>query len=267
MAHQAPIAGWLLAKRDQFDVRIREYPWPARFGLSLSEFEIELSWKGQVFVGRGADPSEDIALEKAAAEAIERAICRHHNIKTTGVAVHTNLQVAIRNARLEYIERTIFWSHLDKNIPFSFAEAKEVRIDRLDTSSARAAFYFMSPVLLLNSLICIIEYGLKSFLGMATSQSHSESVTRSFVEASRNLAAFLSDSTQYESDVVANPDLWSGDSSFIEGRIRPLLVQTSMTMPVIAIHEPIVAQLSLPGELAFENCPAIAVRAAKDDGK
>jgi hypothetical protein len=102
---------------------------------------VALEVAGRQFAGRGQARSQDVALSKAAGEAIERwlvASSASTSASTSnGFAVHPFLPAARANARREIVERDLFLCHMLTDTPFLPLPREAHRGHRALTAFAR----------------------------------------------------------------------------------------------------------------------------------
>lgn len=107
---------WIDIESGKYDLQIIE---TADFPIkSFHDLQATIRINDVVFTGHGTDTDEDIALQKAVCEAIERSITSDIGIYPTsnGIAGHVDQKQAQINARNELIERDSFLFHYICNI-------------------------------------------------------------------------------------------------------------------------------------------------------
>ncbi len=218
MASETRLTRWLVDNRHALGFSLREIDWSRHWRRQLFDFEAEILIHGKAIVGRGTDQNERLALEKACAEAIERAICVSLGISSKGMAVHISAQLAIENSKSEAIERSIFDWHLETNYPFvqiqdHFFNDFVAPLVMNDGTSIR--LFRMVSVNELEYLICLICENGHQFLGMSGSKSIQDSASKALIEALRNLLAYREDSVRFLASVESDSDLWCADKRFI----------------------------------------------------
>jgi hypothetical protein len=109
-----PISKWLFQHHQQFAVSILVYTDLGENWLpGLFDLELQFVYNDVLYAGRGQSFNKHLALEKAAAEALERLglaeACRadHHIKNSSGFAAHLTSSEAYRRAKLELIERDV----------------------------------------------------------------------------------------------------------------------------------------------------------------
>ena len=90
------------------------------------DFSLSAQVDCQTFIGRGIADDEDTAFLKAFSEIVERVYCYYHKVGSNGVAVHSDREQAILNARKELIERDAVLCHTLTSTPFFQAVAHEL---------------------------------------------------------------------------------------------------------------------------------------------
>jgi hypothetical protein len=119
MAHPDKLTSWLLANSEQLNLQATTVNWVQSWKIdAYHDFQVKIDVGGQTFTGRGTAFGEDVAFLKAGAEAIERAYCKGHHIHTTGVAVHTDEDLAKEAVGNELSERDAFFCHFYTKTPF-----------------------------------------------------------------------------------------------------------------------------------------------------
>lgn len=119
MADRNRLITWLLENSKSLNLRATEFDWTHKWNLgAYCDFRVQIDIQGKTFTGRAMALGEDFAFLKAGAEAIERAYCSGHSIHTTGVAVHTDADMAKENTQNELNERDAFFCHYYTKTPF-----------------------------------------------------------------------------------------------------------------------------------------------------
>lgn len=109
---------WILSNIKNICLKIEELSWVDEFYSNSSDLVATLKLNSKEWKGHGHASSKDLALRKAITEAIERAISLQHISTSNGIAAHTNLESAKKNAQNELIERDLFLSHFITKTPF-----------------------------------------------------------------------------------------------------------------------------------------------------
>lgn len=112
MATKVPVAEVLFDSLDPNLFKIVAFEWPQLVGIPLFDLEVSLKIQNKFFVGRCTAFEENLALEKATTEALERILFGLYEIPLdAGTALHPDFEVASRLARMELFERDAFLSH------------------------------------------------------------------------------------------------------------------------------------------------------------
>jgi len=101
------------------DVRVLVSSWPQKFGLKYYHFTFEMKFRETFCMGHGCDLSEELALTKAVAEAVERWAfqSRSSALTTNGFAAHIDPLLAADNSLKELLERDAFLCHMISGAP------------------------------------------------------------------------------------------------------------------------------------------------------
>ncbi len=111
MAHTEKLGRWLIDNSDAINLQVQRSSWVRDWMPGFFDVGVQIEVANRVFEGRGFAENEDLAFLKAGAEAIERVICSENEMKSNGVAVHTNENAAKLAAKLELIERDLILAH------------------------------------------------------------------------------------------------------------------------------------------------------------
>lgn len=218
MAHQTLIAAkWLISKKSELEVKFHEFKWGSGYGLPLFDFEISIL--GSRHSGRGSSTDQNLAFEKAAAEALERFVCFENSVSTEGVAAHSIAELADYNAGREAIERYLFHWHLNTKTPFisDIALSSTQKISQAVISRGGTISWMkLRPAWAYESSLCLIEKDDRKFLGIGLGDSADETQLHATIEALRNFAAYCENKEQFLEAAESNPDLWCCSSSFFE---------------------------------------------------
>lgn len=113
------IIEWSLKYSDELFLQVEYYTGLRSFFPDLFDIGIFIKIHNQTYYGRGSDENEEVAYCKALSEAIERSILAIYNLKNSnGLAVHPDLDIAIKNAQDELVERDAFFCHYFLNKGF-----------------------------------------------------------------------------------------------------------------------------------------------------
>lgn len=264
MAVKTRLAQWLYSQAEYNQLSFKNLTWPKKFGLDFYDYSCEISISGRIFEGRGTDSDEELAIEKASAEAIERAICWFYRIDTDGVAVHTNLASAEENALLEAKERFLLSFHLDNGVPLKRLKiSSEFEIDfnkfekQLD-KPIRTTFLQTQIIGNHATTICILESEKQGFVGLSCSLIELPNFTKAFIECLRNFSAYQENPVKYQNAVLNNNNLWCGSKGFTERVLALGTTESHMnSCPRFRTKSEILEFTTIPG---FSGTPANAVR-------
>jgi ribosomal protein S12 methylthiotransferase accessory factor YcaO len=265
MAYQTPVAEWLAERRHKFELKLNEFRWGKSLSIPIYDIGATLRLGGKVAEGRGTATNELLALEKACAEAIERLVCQTNFLSTEGVALHTQEPNARENARLEALERFLFSWHRERKIAFDFLptdcdEAIHLQQWVTDLSpKAKLEIRLMKAPTGYFSPICKISEGDNLFIGLSCGADLEDTCEKALIEAIRNLAAQKANPVSYSEALTNNPDLWCGDSKFINELLPLFDSKSSNSMPPIL--EVISERLSTKSIGDLEDCPVFVERA------
>lgn len=119
MANSQQLIEWLLFNADRLNLQIDQLTWLQDEFPNYTDLRVQITVEHQTHTGFASATSQDLALTKAAAEALERAVCREHGFPTTnGFAAHLTEEEARQAARNELIERDRILCHFYANQPF-----------------------------------------------------------------------------------------------------------------------------------------------------
>lgn len=268
MAHQTLVtAKWLISKKSELQVKFHEFKWGTNYGIPLFDFEISII--GGLHSGRGSSTDQNLAFEKAAAEALERFVCFENGISTEGVAAHSIAEFAGHNAGREAIERYLFRWHLNTKTPFisDIALSKTQKISQAVVARGGTISWMkLRPAWAYESSLCLIEKDDRKFLGIGLGGNADETQLHAAIEALRNFAAYCENKEQFLEAVETNPDLWCCSSSFFESHKnvfeKPSIVSPSTTVPTnFPIHRETLASRTIT------DIPLTFVRATIPGGK
>lgn len=218
MAHQTLVAAkWLISKKSELEVKFHEFKWGTDYGIPL--FDFETSILGGRHSGRGSSTDQNLAFEKAAAEALERFVCSENSVSTEGVAAHSIAEIAEHNAGREAIERHLFHWHLNTKTPFipDIALSNTQKISQAVVARGGTVSWMkLRPAWAYESSLCLIQKDDRKFLGIGLGDSADETQLHAAIEALRNFAAYGENKERFLEAAEANPDLWCCSPSFFE---------------------------------------------------
>lgn len=123
------IIEWSLKYSEELSLQVEYYTGLKNYFPSLFDIGIFIKINGNTYYGRGSDDVEENAYCKALSEAIERSLLAIYNLESSnGLALHPNLNIAIRNAQDEIIERDAFFCHYLLNKGFFELKILDERI-------------------------------------------------------------------------------------------------------------------------------------------
>ena len=193
MADQTGLIQWLLSHKDKLDLQVLECTWAQAFFPGLFDLQVELTLGGRRYKGRGADRNADVALSKAAAEAVERYVCKYNDIGSCGVAAHITRDLANQNATLELFERIWLREHMFEPRQIRTNDERTVEYQgqslrvRLLTAGSDAKIIALA-------LADGLRAGFGCILGLAAGKTDDVEVTRekALIECLRNVTAQIS---------------------------------------------------------------------------
>lgn len=137
MDRPAEVTLWLLKNITRLKIKIEQLTWIDRVVPGYTDVHVYLEHKGISWSGWGFGDSEDLALTKALAEAIERIVMQESDLATTnGLAAHSTLEKAKEAARGELIERDLFLCHYHTKTPLRQAPKETESAKVLKTARA-----------------------------------------------------------------------------------------------------------------------------------
>ncbi len=201
MADAKEIVLWILSNAGPLKLKIDQLSWVRSVLPRFTDLRVQVSIGGKIFTGFSADEDADLALVKATAEAVERAVSEEFNFPTTnGLAAHATPEAAAASARGELIERDGILCHFYGERPF-VALSKDVPqtplIRELTPWFADKGISFQLFELGTAGVLWVIdgrEYKARPFgfiLGAGNKSTPSESLTAAAFEATRQLAHLL----------------------------------------------------------------------------
>ena len=259
MAAETPITHWVFTHREILKPEMVDLSWPKDFGLDLCDVESAIFWNGRKYIGRGASENLSIAVEKACSEALERLACHYNGVSTTGAAAHSNPKLAEDNAVLEAKERYALNWYLDKKVTPLILSQLEINIPiyKLPRGTSVQRFNLINSSEG-NSCISIFKTDTQYFLGLSVARTLSEAVSKSDLEALRNVSAYIGDSHTFSEAIKNSGDLLCCDNNFIENLLSGAPMQVPNSIPEINFHT---KTLDLPSDAIFKNAPIHVLRA------
>lgn len=210
MAHCKKLNKWFLDHASKLDLKIGKGEWISKWCPGHFDFKAEISINESTFIGRGVDSNMDIAFSKACVEAMERAVCFEHNLRSSGVAGHFDRDLAKENAKNELIERDAFLCHYLSKYPFElFKPIQNESIDydniinRLAKSGIEIKFLKTTSANLKISLCLAVLDNGGAIIGLAASEAVQQATEKSFFECLINTVSYLDGNS---TDAISSED-------------------------------------------------------------
>lgn len=201
MAHAEQLIPWLLLNAGNLKLKIDQLEWIKDFAPSFSDVRIHITVGQYEDYSFGADHNHDLALVKATAEAIERAVLEEHKFPTSnGLAAHINVESAKRSAISELVERDAILCHFYSRTPFSPLNISESDRRYLDSVYKWHKSRNIVPRILklASDGVLFVADGrncnVRKFgfvLGAGLKDSMADSIASAAIEASRQVAHLL----------------------------------------------------------------------------
>ncbi len=282
MRSTAQLTKWLLENRSKVNPRFTEFSWPERYFRGLHDFEariivrdVKCNGTGESRTieayGRGIDFDQELAVEKASSEAIERLICMSVKIGSKGVAV-AGRNGADEHAKNEALERYYFTMQETRGFPFEKIESAIAKqfAEKFAAQNQynELRFYRMAIDGSINGIVCAIGKNPDDpkFLGIALDRDQDYAITRSMCEALANFAKHSDDPVAYKAKVCVNDDLWICRDLFLNN-IGSLFCGHSIDRSILPakylfIPEPILRRepIDISKFEALRGCPISPVR-------
>lgn len=181
---------WIFNSAKNSNIKISELSWPAKFGLALKDYIVQVKVEGRDFIGHGTDVDSDLAILKAMSEAYERYCVTLLELKNSnGCAAHVNFENAKEAALLELIERDCFLVNFIKRARFNEVDSclnkvnleSQFRLTNYEIASGKYKVF-----------LARIEIDKASnIFGLGTSFKVEEAIEKSQTEALRQLQYVL----------------------------------------------------------------------------
>jgi ribosomal protein S12 methylthiotransferase accessory factor YcaO len=196
---------WVLANARALNLKVSPLPWATQLEGGLNHFHAQISFEERTFNGFGFSHCAESAFVKATAEALERScIAVSKLLSSSGVAVHTNPDVAGLNAYFELLERDLFFCHYLSNTPFKlfspdvslWPSSYQKALATLEKSQVKLVFGQMGSPNHYASVACA-AFGAKAarpfgvIVGLGCEAHISNSTMHAFCEVIGNVAAQL----------------------------------------------------------------------------
>ena len=122
------LLAWSLENKKALNLEVTQNTWPSEVNLPLFDYSIQIG-ENCSRVGRGVDQVKKTAFLKALSEAFERLAMDQNGLScSNGVAAHSELELAKRNAKKELIERDAFFSCYYGQLGFKRLERFDERV-------------------------------------------------------------------------------------------------------------------------------------------
>ncbi|MBL6988885.1 MAG: YcaO-like family protein [Bacteriovoracaceae bacterium] len=198
---------WFVDNIKALKLKVTHLEWTKDYLPEYTDICVNIQINHTIYYGRGTDTNADIAFIKASVEAVERAVLGHHQeiSNSNGIAGHSTKEGAIRNAKLELIERDRFLGHflakkkfynsLEVIVKHKFFRFKQA-IQKLQTQKVQIHFQEMTRAEGIYSTICIatgksakFPFGMTTGLGAAFSID--AALEASFLQCVRKVIAIM----------------------------------------------------------------------------
>lgn len=199
MANQTQLADWIAENAKSLSLQIQVSDWTGRYLPGYTDARAVISLYGKSFAGRAVAKDEDDAAVRAVAEAIERTVCYEHNVGSSGVAVHTDLDRARTNSKNELIERDrILCHHLTKTpaagLVSSLPDHIQNGVQAFQQDQVTIKFLRLRRIGETESILAVARLkGGGLILGGGAGPSVEPAVEKAAEECFLNAAAFLAD--------------------------------------------------------------------------
>lgn len=185
------LLNWLYEHKNSLNLKMSLASWPERARLDLYDVEMSIQYNEKIFLGRGVDKIEKIAIKKAATEVIERLLCSELNISSTGIAIKVDSESffdADLHAKNETLERYFLKLHLDNNIQFLNVVPESELISKFKKHhpSVEISFFKLNSSIDFFSYGCLIKEEAVVSTGFSAEQDSVKALEKSFIEALPN---------------------------------------------------------------------------------
>lgn len=201
MANHEGLSQWVLSSARDLNLRVTKLDWIDSYYKGYSDIEVKVQIDSKNYSGRGSDFDSTTALMKAVTESIERFVCHVNEISSIGVAGHYNLDIAKENALLEFIERSLIWSHFHNKICMKRISTESISANTKDFGIASLKMHqfnmnvpngYFGVFTLAEGLSSGFEIG--GIMGASVAPDFDEALKKSSIECLRNVAALASHS-------------------------------------------------------------------------
>jgi hypothetical protein len=133
MADAKELIQWALNSADDLLLEIDDSVWVKSVSSRLTDVSAHIQVEGKIHSGYGFGETPDLALTKAIAEAVERAVIKASGFMTSnGIAAHTDFAAAKRGAEEELRERDLILCHFYTRTPFEKLSLQPAATSDLD---------------------------------------------------------------------------------------------------------------------------------------
>lgn len=200
MADEKKLVEWLLRNSGDLDLKIERLTWIEDVFPQLHDFSVEIQVRGKTHRGYGAATEDDLALVKAFAEAIERAVTSEKGFPTSnGLAANVSLDRAKESSLSELLERDSILCHYYTRMPYPKMRVPDelrgnfkVLEEWYESKEASCSFYQLGSKGVL--FVAEGEQSARPFgyvLGAARKNELLESLYSAAIESTRQLAHIL----------------------------------------------------------------------------
>lgn len=198
-------AQWLIENIDKLGLKSIEHRWLRDLLPDFYSHTVSFTYKNKEYTGRASAHSKSLSFEKAATEAIERAIFFEElNCSTTnGLALHINKEKAREAATSELIERDLFFCHYLTQSPIKEISSEDSPsiVTSIKEHYARQQIEIKIGLLYssqeLYCSLCIAfgrnfkESPFGNLIGLGIAKDKNEAITKSLLECIPNIEAHL----------------------------------------------------------------------------
>lgn len=203
MASNQEIIDWFLSHKKELKLKVGKGAWIKNWAQNFFDFSASVEINGKTYFGRGIDLDMDLAFVKACVESLERAICEEYGVYSSGVAGHSDLEDAKKNAYAELVERDVFLCHYLTKTSFmpinpdgsTFIDYSDV-INRLASKNVTLKLFELHSTENLNTVLCVSTLPNSGVVvGLSSSRDLGTAIEKSFFESLSNTIAYLDGNT------------------------------------------------------------------------
>lgn len=272
MASQKEVTDWILNYSQKLDLQVTKLTWINQHFPHLIDLATSINVSGKIYSGRGSGENEEVALGKAVCEAIERFVCDHHSIRSTGVAGHFSHAAACENAQMEFEERLALSLHIEGS-PLARKSLRKLNLN-IGESNVQASLHCYQMRSSKNhfSVLAFIEAieskaGFGAILGLGCGDTLRSAQEKAEVEALRNASALSIEPifpiSESEFRRIASPTANERRALLFDVKYaRKLLGKLTIAkelVPLRPLEDIIFHELPLPMQ-ALDECPLVFVR-------